>query len=149
MLELRLLRHLRLCNFIKKSIQHRCSSVKVAKFLRTSFFIEQLKWQMTHNAMPDESVILPYSAVYSEPSRKYKRRCFEKKVNSWKPLTMFEKRPILDVRQGSYHIFRNLDSRSFNWWDRFKVLNWYKLLAIKFNSSLCFEGHIYKFLQKS
>ena len=32
------------CNFIKKSLQHRCFDVNIAKFLRTTFFIEHLQW---------------------------------------------------------------------------------------------------------
>ena len=32
------------CNFFKKRLQHRCFPVKFAKFLRTPFFTEQLRW---------------------------------------------------------------------------------------------------------
>ena len=35
---------LQACNFIKKSLQHRCFPVKFAKFLRTPFFTEHLRW---------------------------------------------------------------------------------------------------------
>ena len=35
---------LRLCNIIKKRLQHRCFAVKFAKFLRTSFLTEHLMW---------------------------------------------------------------------------------------------------------
>ena len=35
---------LKACNFIKKRHQHRCFSVKFAKFLRPPFFIEHLRW---------------------------------------------------------------------------------------------------------
>ena len=31
-------------NFIKKKLQHRCFPVNIAKFLRTTFFTEHLKW---------------------------------------------------------------------------------------------------------
>ena len=43
---------LQACNFIKKRLQHRCFSVKIAKFLRTSFK-EHLWW-----------LLLPYSSMY-------------------------------------------------------------------------------------
>ena len=32
------------CNFIKKTLQHMCFPVNLAKFLRTPFFIEHLRW---------------------------------------------------------------------------------------------------------
>ena len=32
------------CNFIKKRLRHRCFPVNVAKFLRTRFFTEHLRW---------------------------------------------------------------------------------------------------------
>ena len=32
------------CNYIKKRLQHRCFSVKFAKFLRIPFFTEHLWW---------------------------------------------------------------------------------------------------------
>ena len=35
------------CNFIKKSLQHRCFPVKFAKFLRTPFFTEHLRWLLS------------------------------------------------------------------------------------------------------
>ena len=35
---------LQVCNFIKKRFQHRCFPVKFAKFLRTPFFTEYLRW---------------------------------------------------------------------------------------------------------
>ena len=38
------LRSLFTCNFIKKRPWHRCIPVNFAKFLRTSFFIEHLRW---------------------------------------------------------------------------------------------------------
>ena len=31
-------------NSIKKKLQHRCFPVNIAKFLRTAFFTEQLRW---------------------------------------------------------------------------------------------------------
>ena len=34
--------HLKACNFIKKRIQHRCFLVTFAKFLRTSFFLQNI-----------------------------------------------------------------------------------------------------------
>ena len=35
---------LRLVTLLKKRLQHRCFPVKIAKFLRTTFFIELLRW---------------------------------------------------------------------------------------------------------
>ena len=35
---------LKACKFITKGLQHRCFPVKFAKFLRTSFFTEHLRW---------------------------------------------------------------------------------------------------------
>ena len=35
---------LKVCNFIEKRLQHRFFPVKFAKFLRTPFFIEHLRW---------------------------------------------------------------------------------------------------------
>ena len=35
---------LKTCNLIKKSLQHRCFSVKFAKFLRTPYFTEHIRW---------------------------------------------------------------------------------------------------------
>ena len=35
---------LKSCNFVKKRLQHRCFSVKIAKLSRTAFFIEHLRW---------------------------------------------------------------------------------------------------------
>ena len=35
---------LQACNFIKKWLQDRCFPVNIAKFLRTTFFIEHLRW---------------------------------------------------------------------------------------------------------
>ena len=35
---------LKVCNFIEKRLQHRCKTVEFAKFLRTSFFTEHLRW---------------------------------------------------------------------------------------------------------
>ena len=32
------------CDFIKRRLQHRCFPVNIAKFLRTTFFIEHLWW---------------------------------------------------------------------------------------------------------
>ena len=31
-------------NFIRKRLQHKCFPVSIAKFLRTAFFAEQLRW---------------------------------------------------------------------------------------------------------
>ena len=39
---------LKACNFIKKRLQHRCFPVNIAKFLRTSFFTEYLRWLLLH-----------------------------------------------------------------------------------------------------
>ena len=36
------------CNFIKKRLQHRCFPVKLAKFLRTPFFKEHLRWLLLY-----------------------------------------------------------------------------------------------------
>ena len=38
------------CNFIKKTLQHRCFPVYIAKFLRTPFFTEHLWWLFLHCA---------------------------------------------------------------------------------------------------
>ena len=35
---------LKVCNFIRKKLQHRCFPVNIAKFLRTAFSIEDLRW---------------------------------------------------------------------------------------------------------
>ena len=35
---------LKACNFIEKRLQHRCFPMKFAKFLRTPFFTEYLRW---------------------------------------------------------------------------------------------------------
>ena len=35
---------LKSCNFIQKRFQHSCFPVNIAKFLRTAFFIEHLRW---------------------------------------------------------------------------------------------------------
>ena len=35
---------LQACNFIKKRLQHRCFLVNIANFLRTVFFVENLRW---------------------------------------------------------------------------------------------------------
>ena len=32
------------CNFMKNRLQHRCFPVNIAKFLRTAFFTEHLRW---------------------------------------------------------------------------------------------------------
>ena len=32
------------CNSAKKKLQHRCFPVNIAKFLRTAFFTEHLRW---------------------------------------------------------------------------------------------------------
>ena len=37
-------KRLKVCNFIKRRLQHRCFLVKFAKFLRTPFFTEHLRW---------------------------------------------------------------------------------------------------------
>ena len=34
----------RVCNFIKKRLQHRCFPVNIAKFLRTAYFKDLLRW---------------------------------------------------------------------------------------------------------
>ena len=36
------------CNFIKERLQHRCFPVKFAKFLRTPFFKEHLRWLLLY-----------------------------------------------------------------------------------------------------
>ena len=36
------------CNFINKKLQHRCFPVNIAKFLRTTFFIEHLWWLLLY-----------------------------------------------------------------------------------------------------
>ena len=35
---------LKACNFIKKTLQHRCFPVKFAKFLKRPFFAEHIRW---------------------------------------------------------------------------------------------------------
>ena len=35
---------LKVCNFIQKTLQHRCFPVNIAKYLRTAFFTEHLQW---------------------------------------------------------------------------------------------------------
>ena len=35
---------LKVCSFINQRLQHRCFHVNIAKFLRTAFFIKQLRW---------------------------------------------------------------------------------------------------------
>ena len=37
-----------LIQFIKKKLQHRCFPVNIAKFLRTTFFIEHLRWLLLY-----------------------------------------------------------------------------------------------------
>ena len=41
---------LKVCNFIKKRLQHRCFPVNIAKFLRTVFFIEHHWWLLLFSA---------------------------------------------------------------------------------------------------
>ena len=38
---------LKICNFIKKRLKHRCFPVNIAKFLRTFSFIEHLRWLLS------------------------------------------------------------------------------------------------------
>ena len=40
---------LKTCKFIKKKLQHFCFPVTFAKFLRTAFFIERLRWLRLNN----------------------------------------------------------------------------------------------------
>ena len=40
---------LKVCNFIKKRLQLRYLPVNIAKFLRTTFFIEHLRWLLLQN----------------------------------------------------------------------------------------------------
>ena len=40
---------LKVCNFIRKKLQHRCFPVNIAKFLRTAFSIEDLQWLFLQN----------------------------------------------------------------------------------------------------
>ena len=35
---------LKVCNFVKKKLQHSCLPVKRAKFLKTPFFTEEFRW---------------------------------------------------------------------------------------------------------
>ena len=42
------LKNLKAFNFTKKRPQHRCFPVNIAKFLRTAFFIENLRWLLLH-----------------------------------------------------------------------------------------------------
>ena len=44
-----LLQAFKACNFIKKRLQHSCFPVNIAKFLRTAFFIEHLRWPPLYN----------------------------------------------------------------------------------------------------
>ena len=41
--------HRKTPDFIKKRLQHRCFPVNIAKFLRTAFFIEHLRWLLIKN----------------------------------------------------------------------------------------------------
>ena len=43
------------CNFIKKNLQYRCFPVNITKFLRTVFFIENLRWLLLNLFDCDES----------------------------------------------------------------------------------------------
>ena len=47
---------LQACNFIKKRLQQSCFPVNIAKFLRTLFFIEHLRWLL----LPFTSAIQNY-----------------------------------------------------------------------------------------
>ena len=48
--------------------------------------------------------------VYLEPCHTSKMDRFAKIVNSYKPLTIFAKRSILDIWQGSEYIYENFNS---------------------------------------
>ena len=39
------------CNFIEKTLQHRCFPKNIAKFVRTAFFIEHLRWLLLVTAI--------------------------------------------------------------------------------------------------
>ena len=46
---------LKACNFVEKRLQHRCFPVKFAKFLRTPFFTEHIRWlllEISHELSP-------------------------------------------------------------------------------------------------
>ena len=47
---------LKVCNSIKKRLQHSCLPVKLAKFLKTSFFTEEFRWLLlTFNSCSQRS----------------------------------------------------------------------------------------------
>ena len=45
-------------NFTKKRLQHRCFPVKFAKFLRTTFFTEHLRWLLLE--MERHFIVFPF-----------------------------------------------------------------------------------------
>ena len=56
----------RLATFLKKRLWHRCFSVNLAKFLRTPFFTEHLRWLLLYGVSSG-----PYFSVFSPNTGKY------------------------------------------------------------------------------
>ena len=48
---------LKVCNFIKKRLQHRCFPVEFHKFLRASFFTEHLRWLLLEGVFKGTSLV--------------------------------------------------------------------------------------------
>ena len=46
--------------FFKKRLQHRCFPVNIAKFLRTVFLMEHLRWQLLNILLVTEMIFLEY-----------------------------------------------------------------------------------------
>ena len=66
---------LKVCNSIKKRLQHSCLPMKLAKFLKTPFFTEEFRWLLLtfssclHRSSPQKQVWL--SAINTRFSWKY------------------------------------------------------------------------------
>ena len=65
---------LKACNFIKKRLQHKCFPENIAKFLRTTFFIEHLWWLLVFLLM---MVINVYSTEYLRQSQKNSQKSID------------------------------------------------------------------------
>ena len=65
------------CNFIKKILQHRRFPMKFAKFLKTPFFTEHLRWLVLSVVMLQYSYLLQLKASIIERARRiYYLKCF-------------------------------------------------------------------------
>ena len=71
---------LKTCNFIKKRLQHRCSPVKFAKFLRTSFLTELLRCLRGTNR-----------GVFRTLPNLCEGACLQKQLTATSPLQMFDR----------------------------------------------------------